>query len=133
MKPNVILAAVAETLKQRGDENGYDAQGYDKEERSAAQIAAVYNLITGQAITEADAWLFLACLKLVRIETQIATGKGDILDNCKDLIGYAALRAECVTAADKVISSRLRHDLLPDAFGGIPTDPSQPIRPNCGK
>lgn len=93
MKPNDILQAVAETLAQRGDQNGYDKG----EERSAAKMAAVFNAITGKNLTESDAWLFLMSLKLVRIETQISTGRGDIEDSCKDLIGYAALRAESLT------------------------------------
>lgn len=39
MKANEILEAVSVTITQRGAQNGYDK----KEERSAAEIARLYN------------------------------------------------------------------------------------------
>lgn len=94
---NELLEKAQETLKQRGRDNGYDKNaGTAQEERSAVHIARVYNAITGQNISEADAWTFLQCLKLVRMENQIKTGSGDLLDTAIDLISYSALKSEAV-------------------------------------
>lgn len=84
MKAHELAQKAADILKQRGTDNGYDAG----EERSAATIAKVYNLITGHELTEADAWMFLIVLKLVR------EGRKHQLDNLLDLSNYALLRAE---------------------------------------
>lgn len=84
-----------ETLGQRGKENGYDKKaGTAQEERSAAQIARVFNELTGHQLTTTDAWTFLQVLKLVRMENQIKTGSGDLLDSCNDMISYSLLKAE---------------------------------------
>lgn len=85
-----------ETLKQRGADNAYDKGSFENGERSGAQIARVYNAITGQNISEADAWTFLQCLKLVRMENQMRTGQGDLLDTAVDLLSYTALKSEAV-------------------------------------
>lgn len=83
------------TLGQRGQENGYDKKpGTAQEERSAAQIARVFNALTGHQLTTTDAWTFLQVLKLVRMENQIKTGSGDLLDSCNDMISYSLLKAE---------------------------------------
>lgn len=83
------------TLSQRGADNGYDKKtGTAQEERSAAQIARVFNELTGHWLTTTDAWTFLQVLKLVRIENQIKTGSGDLLDSCNDMIIYSMLKAE---------------------------------------
>lgn len=84
MKAHELAQKAADILKQRGTDNGYDAG----EERSAATIAKVYNLITGHELTEADAWMFLIVLKLVR------EGRKHQLDNLLDLSNYALLLAE---------------------------------------
>lgn len=84
-----------ETLGQRGKENGYDKKaGTAQEERSAAQIARVFNELTGHQLSTTDAWTFLQVLKLVRMENQIKTGSGDLLDSCNDMISYGLLKAE---------------------------------------
>lgn len=84
-----------ETLGQRGKENGYDKKaGTAQEDRSAAQIARVFNELTGHQLTTTDAWTFLQVLKLVRMENQIKTGSGDLLDSCNDMISYSLLKAE---------------------------------------
>lgn len=83
------------TLSQRGQENGYDKKpGTAQEERSAAQIARVFNELTGHKLSTTDAWTFLQVLKLVRMENQIKTGSGDLLDSCNDMISYSLLKAE---------------------------------------
>lgn len=95
MLPLDLLRAAGNTIGDRGSDNGYDKG----QERSAAKIAAVYNAITGQTITEADAWTFLICLKLVRMRSQVAKGDvapGKLADSCIDLLGYAALLGEAV-------------------------------------
>lgn len=83
------------TLKQRGEQNSYDKKpGSAQEERSAAQIARVFNELTGHNLSTTDAWTFLQVLKLVRMENQIKTGSGDLLDSCNDMISYSLLKAE---------------------------------------
>lgn len=83
------------TLDQRGTENGCDKKaGTAQEERSAAQIARVFNELTGHQLSTTDAWTFLQVLKLVRMENQIKTGSGDLLDSCNDMISYSLLKAE---------------------------------------
>lgn len=92
MKANKILEAVSATITQRGAQNGYDK----KEERSAAEIARLFNKKTGHTLDESDAWIFLVCLKEVRLKNQIANGS-DPTDTLIDLIGYTVLLAECLT------------------------------------
>lgn len=92
MKAHELLQQSAYTLTQRGEQNGYDK----KEERSAAEIAALFNLKTGHSLTEADAWRFMICLKEVRLKRQLENG-GDTKDSMIDLISYQALLAECLT------------------------------------
>lgn len=83
------------TLAQRGADNSYDKKpGTAQEERSAAQIARVFNELTGHNLSATDAWTFLQVLKLVRMENQIKTGSGDLLDSCNDMISYSLLKAE---------------------------------------
>lgn len=86
-----ILDASKSTLSQRGAENGYDQQ----EERSAADVAALFNQKTGHNLTEADAWQFLICLKEVRLKKQLLNGS-DPSDTLVDLISYNGLLAECL-------------------------------------
>lgn len=91
MRAHDLLQESAYTLSQRGEQNGYDK----KEERSAADIAALFNAKTGHDISEADAWQFMICLKEVRLKRQQENG-GDIKDTMIDLISYQALLAECL-------------------------------------
>lgn len=87
MKAFEYCKNAATTMEQRGKENGYDS----KEERSAKQIAAVFNALTGRDLTEHEAWVFMICLKLVR-----QTRKHQE-DNIVDLVAYAALLGESYT------------------------------------
>lgn len=85
MKPDDFLKEALKTIATRGTDNGYDAG----EERSAAQVASVFNALTGKELTERDVWLVMVCLKLVRNQRKHRT------DNVVDLIGYSALWGEC--------------------------------------
>lgn len=85
MKAYEYCKNAATTMEQRGKENGYDNA---KEERSAKQIAAVFNALTGRDLTEQEAWTFLICLKLVRQHRKHQE------DNIVDLVAYAALLGE---------------------------------------
>lgn len=90
-----LAEKVMSTLSQRGEQNGYDKKpGTAQEERSAAQVARVFNALTGHSLSTTDAWTFLQVLKLVRMETQIKMGSGDLLDSCVDMVGYSLLKAE---------------------------------------
>lgn len=90
-----LVEKVLATIKQRGEDNGYDKNpGTAREERSAAQIAEVFNALTGHKLTETDAWTFLQVLKLVRLESQMKNGSGDMLDTCTDLVSYSLLKSE---------------------------------------
>lgn len=90
MKAQDIIKTVADTLQQRGVENGYDSG----EERSAAAIAELFNAKTGHNLSEADAWSFLICLKEVRLRRQLLNGSNPT-DTLIDLVSYQALLAEC--------------------------------------
>lgn len=95
MKANEILEAVAETITQRGAQNGYD----NKEERSAAEIARLFNAKmrrVSDGLGEAEVWEMMRCLKEVRLTRQLENGS-DPTDTLIDLIGYTVLLAECLT------------------------------------
>lgn len=64
-----------------------------KGERTAEQIANVFNAITGHELTETDAWTFLLVLKLVRSRN----GKYN-RDDYVDLAAYSSLMGECASA-----------------------------------
>ncbi|ANY29932.1 hypothetical protein [Escherichia phage Pride] len=94
MKAYEYCKNAATTMEQRGKENGYDNA---KEERSAKQIADVFNALTGRDLTEQEAWTFLICLKLVRQHRKHQD------DNIVDLVAYAALLGESyMTVHDEI-------------------------------
>lgn len=88
------------------------ATEYDKPggERSAARAAQMWAALTGKEMTESEAWLFLACLKLVRIQT----APGPHHDSGIDAAVYSALAAE---AKWRAVPSALG-DSRPDGDGG---------------
>lgn len=88
-----ILTAVRDTLDSRGKTNGYDKA----QERSAKAVATLFTAKTGKALTEADVWQVLVCLKEVRLRQQIANA-ADYTDTLVDLVSYNALLAECLEA-----------------------------------
>lgn len=94
MKAFEYCKNAATTMEQRGKENGYDNA---KEERSAKQIAAVFNALTGRDLTEQEAWTLLICLKLVRQHRKHQE------DNIVDLVAYSALLGESyMTVHDEI-------------------------------
>ncbi|MDK6461248.1 DUF6378 domain-containing protein [Escherichia coli] len=88
-KATDLLGLAAETIEQRGKQNGYDK----KEEKSAPKIAAIYNAKKGANLTPLDVWDLLICLKEARLEA-ILSNNSDPTDTLIDLISYNALKAE---------------------------------------
>ncbi len=84
-----LLRIAAETIEQRGKQNGYDR----KEEKSAPKIATIYNAKKGANLTPLDVWDLLICLKEARLEA-ILVNESDPTDTLVDLISYSALKAE---------------------------------------
>ncbi|EQQ76886.1 hypothetical protein G768_01573 [Escherichia coli HVH 107 (4-5860571)] len=84
-----LLRLAAETIEQRGKQNGYDK----KEEKSAPKIATIYNAKKGADLTTLDVWDLLICLKEARLEA-ILSNNSDPTDTLIDLISYNALKAE---------------------------------------
>lgn len=84
-----LLRLAAETIEQRGKQNGYDK----KEEKSAPKIATIYNAKKGADLTPLDVWDLLICLKEARLDAILSNGS-DPLDTLIDLISYNALKAE---------------------------------------
>ncbi|EFI8509584.1 hypothetical protein A9332_000907 [Escherichia coli] len=93
MKAEEVLQLALETLKERGNENGYDK----KEERTAPKIAAIYNAKKGANLTPLDVWDLMICLKEARLEAILVNG-GNPVDTLVDLISYNALKAEQILA-----------------------------------
>lgn len=87
-----MLTKAAETIAQRGKQNGYDNQ----QERSARDIALLMSQKKGRHFSEEDIWDMLIFLKEVRLERQLKNGS-DPTDTLIDLIGYHALKAECIS------------------------------------
>ncbi|WP_407905484.1 DUF6378 domain-containing protein [Escherichia coli] len=88
-KATDLLRLAAETIEQRGKQNGYDK----KEEKSAPKIAAIYNAKKGADLTPLDVWDLMICLKEARLEAILSNGS-DPTDTLIDLISYSALKAE---------------------------------------
>ena len=84
-----LLRLAAETIEQRGEQNGYDR----KQEKSAPKIATIYNAKKGANLTPLDVWDLLICLKEARLEAILVNG-GNPVDTLVDLISYNALKAE---------------------------------------
>lgn len=103
MKAYEYCKNAATTMEQRGKENGYDGA---KEERSAKQIAAVFNALTGRDLTEQEAWTFMICLKLVRQQRKHQE------DNIVDLVAYAALLGESYNDEIQIDTTAAQFDSL---------------------
>lgn len=82
---NQLLNKAATLMEQRG-------QQYDQPEgeRSMGKTINAFNAITGHVMTEAEGWLLLALLKMVRDNQRELPHQ----DSCEDLIAYCALYAE---------------------------------------
>lgn len=73
------------------DERGktYDAAGG---ERSMGKTVAVFNIITGQHLSESEGWLLMQLLKEVRQWSSPTFHR----DSAEDAVTYAALKAEAL-------------------------------------
>lgn len=80
-----LLQAAAEHMADR-------AANYDKPqgERSMAATVKAFNAITGRDLTEAEGWLLMALLKMVRSQQRAEPHR----DSVEDLVAYAALFGE---------------------------------------
>ena len=85
------LQRAAALLAERGRQ--YDAQDGGTaaaRERSMARTVAAFNALHGTALTEAQGWSFMLCLKLVRL----FCAPGFHTDSADDAVAYAALLGE---------------------------------------
>lgn len=90
-KADDILRAGLDTLVQRGVDRDKPAG-----ERSMPAIVRVFQALTGIRLSERDGWLFMLCLKLVRMQS----GKTDA-DHYLDAANYVALMGEAALATGK--------------------------------
>lgn len=85
MKAPEILTRSAEIMAERAKQ--YDSpQG----ERSMGKAVAAFNAVTGQSLSEANGWLLMALLKMVRDNTNTEPHA----DSINDLVAYGALYGE---------------------------------------
>lgn len=105
------LEAGAKILGARASE--YDQPGG---ERSAGKVAAAWRAITGKSMTTTEAWLFLALLKLSRLQQ----APGPHHDSATDAAVYSALMGES--------KERRCADGEPAPEEGTPRDACQPGR-----
>jgi hypothetical protein len=85
MNVHVLLEQAAQHLRQR-------AQAYDQPEgeRSMGRTVRAFNAITGHQLTEAEGWMLMALLKMVRDRQRDKPHQ----DSCEDMVAYAALYGE---------------------------------------
>lgn len=130
-----LLRIAAETIEQRGKQNGYDR----KEEKSAPKIATIYNAKKGTNLTPLDVWDLMICLKEARLEAILANSS-DPTDTLVDLISYSALKAEQILndREDELKKKQFTADNIND---GIVNDaaitsckglPPSMLNPQCG-
>ena len=122
MKAPEILTRSAEIMAERAKQ--YDSpQG----ERSMGKAVAAFNAVTGQSLSEANGWLLMALLKMVRDNTTDKPHE----DSLHDLVAYGALYGEarlaslnqpesdwiewgggeCPVELDVIVEYKLRSDL----------------------
>ncbi|EOO9527756.1 DUF6378 domain-containing protein [Escherichia coli] len=135
-KATDLLRLAAETIEQRGKQNGYDK----KEEKSAPKIAAIYNAKKGANLTPLDVWDLLICLKEARLEA-ILSNNSDPTDTLIDLISYNALKAEQILTEREeeqrkkqaVFEMPLNSGFIKDeAITSCKGLPSSMLNPQCG-
>lgn len=85
MKAPEILTRSAEIMAERAKQ--YDSP---EGERSMGKAVAAFNAITGQSLSEANGWLLMALLKMVRDNTTTEPHE----DSINDLVAYGALYGE---------------------------------------
>lgn len=81
---HTFLAEAAEQMMARAK-----LRDTNSGERTAGRIADVFNRITGHRLTEADAWMFLVVMKIIR-----SRGGSYNRDDYVDLAAYASLLGE---------------------------------------
>lgn len=90
MKAPEILTRSAEIMAERAKQ--YDSpQG----ERSMGKAVAAFNAVTGQSLSEANGWLLMALLKIVRDNNTDKPHE----DSINDLVAYGALYGEARLAS----------------------------------
>lgn len=89
MKSTEFLQAAIDVQAERGKQ-------YDKPsgERSMAATVSAFNCITGYTLEEADGWMFMGLLKLVR---QSQNPEKYHHDSALDFVAYASLYAEAAS------------------------------------
>lgn len=89
MKSTEFLQSAMDVQKERGEQ-------YDKPsgERSMAATVSAFNCITGYTLEEADGWMFMGLLKLVR---QAQNPEKYHHDSALDFVAYASLYAEAAS------------------------------------
>ena len=111
---SMLLGQARELLDQR-------ARDYDKPEgeRSMGKVAQLFNLATDRtgdrAVSESEAWLVMALLKIVRDRSTPHGHK----DSLEDLVSYSALYGESRHAEMSVIE-KLKQFVTPDTDGLAP-------------
>lgn len=130
-----LLRIAAETIEQRGKQNGYDR----KEEKSAPKIATIYNAKKGTNLTPLDVWDLMICLKEARLEAILANGS-DPTDTLVDLISYSALKAEQILT-EREKEQKEKQDAFDLPIGGLVKGeaitsckglPPSMLNPQCG-
>jgi len=113
----VGMATAADLMRAGLAAIGDRGREYDRPagERSAGRAAAAFNAVTGHAVTETEAWLFLACLKMVRLHS--APGPHD--DSAADGAAYVALAGESKKAGGRTARPvEYTIEVTPDAAPG---------------
>jgi len=90
MKAPEILTRSAEIMAERAKQ--YDSP---EGERSMGKAVAAFNAVTGQSLSEANGWLLMALLKMVRDNTTTEPHE----DSINDLVAYGALYGEARLAS----------------------------------
>lgn len=130
-----LLRLAAETIEQRGKQNGYDR----KQEKSAPKIATIYNAKKGANLTPLDVWDLLICLKEARLGGILSNGS-DPLDTLIDLIAYNALKAEQILTEREEEQKKKQGDFVLPTDGFIKDEaitsckglPPSMLNPQCG-
>ena len=91
-----FLEEASGLLKQRGKDYDTDETEPSGGERSMGKTVEMFNICTGNELTEAEGWLLLQILKDVRQWTKQEYHE----DSAIDCISYAALKAEALRAED---------------------------------
>lgn len=90
MKAPEILTRSAEIMAERAKQHD-SPEG----ERSMGKAVAAFNAVTGLSLSEANGWLLMALLKMVRDNTTQAPHE----DSLHDLVAYGALYGEARLAS----------------------------------